>query len=180
MAFITIFQCVTLEGWIDITNIYMDAYKKRFVQFYFLLCIVVCSFFVLNLTIAVMLLKYDELDKSEKSSSHLEELRVYGKQIGQDGLPEKFTEFIIDQDNIQISAKGLKILKNQKEESFWTKMTRSSATFDDEDSYYKNPLTRVCFYIVNSPIFNGFILVVIVANTIVLSMDKYPEYDESV
>ena len=31
VAFITIFQCVTLEGWIDITNIYMDAYKKRFV-----------------------------------------------------------------------------------------------------------------------------------------------------
>ena len=59
-------------------------------------------------------------------------------------------------------------------------MIRSSATFDDEDSYYKNPLTRVCFYIVNSPIFNGFILLVIVANTVVLSMDKFPEYDEKV
>jgi hypothetical protein len=29
-----------------------------------------------------MLLKYEELDKTEKSSTHLEELRVYGKQIG--------------------------------------------------------------------------------------------------
>lgn len=59
-------------------------------------------------------------------------------------------------------------------------MIRSSAAFDDEDNYYKNPLTRVCFYVVNSPIFNGFILTVIVANTIVLSMDKFPDYDESV
>lgn len=31
VSFITIFQCVTLEGWIDITNIYMDAYNMRFV-----------------------------------------------------------------------------------------------------------------------------------------------------
>ena len=70
-AFLTIFQCVTLEGWIDITNIYTDAYQGWFVNIYFLLCIIVCSFFVLNLTIAVMLLKYEELDKSEKSSTHL-------------------------------------------------------------------------------------------------------------
>jgi hypothetical protein len=25
-AFLTIFQCITLEGWIDISNIYVDAY----------------------------------------------------------------------------------------------------------------------------------------------------------
>jgi hypothetical protein len=148
------------------------------VQFYFLLCIIVCSFFVLNLTIAVMLLKYEELDKSEKSSTHLEELRVYGNQIGKDGLPESFTNFIIDQDNIQISAKGLKILKNQKQEdNSWRQMIKSSATFEETDNYYKNPVTRACFYIVNSPIFNGFILFVIVANTVVLSMDKFPDHN---
>lgn len=70
-AFLTIFQCVTLEGWIDITNLYTDAYQGWFVNIYFLLCIIVCSFFVLNLTIAVMLLKYEELDKSDSGSSHL-------------------------------------------------------------------------------------------------------------
>jgi len=95
-AFLTIFQCVTLEGWIDITNIYEDAYQVGFVCVYFLLCIIVCSFFVLNLTIAVMLLKYEELDKSEKSSEHLEDLRVYGNEIGENGLPPDFTEFIIE------------------------------------------------------------------------------------
>jgi hypothetical protein len=101
-----------LEGWIDITNIYEDAYQDGFVCVYFLLCIIVCSFFVLNLTIAVMLLKYEELDKSEKSSEHLEDLRVYGNEIGENGLPPDFTEFIIEQDNINISPKGMKILKN--------------------------------------------------------------------
>lgn len=62
-AFLTIFQCITLEGWIDITHIFEDSYDPWFVDFYFLLCIIICSFFVLNLTIAVMLLKYEEFDK---------------------------------------------------------------------------------------------------------------------
>ena len=44
---------------------------------YFLLCIIVCSFFVLNLTIAVMLLKYEEADNAQ-DSSHDQELFDYG------------------------------------------------------------------------------------------------------
>ena len=73
-AFLTIFQCITLEGWINVCNMYEDAYDVWFVDIYFVLCIIVCSFFVLNLTIAVMLLKYEDFDKSEKGSTHLEEL----------------------------------------------------------------------------------------------------------
>jgi hypothetical protein len=127
-----------------------------------------------------MLLKYEELDKSEKSSEHLEDLRVYGNEIGENGLPPDFTEFIIEQDNINISPKGMKILKNQKEDNSWRSLIKSTATFDPEDGYYHNALTRICFYVVNSPIFNGFILFVIVLNTIVLSLDKFPEFDENV
>ena len=180
VSFLTIFQCVTLEGWIDITNIYKDAYSPHFVNFYFLLCIVVCSFFVLNLTIAVMLIKYEELDKSEKSSEHLEDLRVYGNEIGEEGLPEAFTEFIIEQDNINISPKGMKILKNQVEDNSWRKLIKVTATFDPDDGYYHNALTRISFYFVNSPLFNAFILIIIIANTVVLSLDRFPDYDDDV
>ena len=57
----------------------------------------------------VMLLKYEEFDKTEKSSTHLQDLHEYGEKIG---LPYKFVDFIIEQDNLQVSQKGLKILKN--------------------------------------------------------------------
>lgn len=30
-AFLTIFQCITLEGWIDVTNMYRNAYNQGFV-----------------------------------------------------------------------------------------------------------------------------------------------------
>jgi hypothetical protein len=96
-AFLTIFQCITLEGWIDVTNMYENAYQVWFVDFYFVMCIIVCSFFVLNLTIAIMLLKYEEADKSEKNSTHVEELYSFGDSIG---LPYKFVDFIINQESI--------------------------------------------------------------------------------
>lgn len=109
-AFLTIFQCITLEGWIDVTNMYRSAYNETFVQIYFLLCIIVCSFFVLNLTIAVMLLKYDEeseearkdLDDSEEQAVD-NELIEYGQEIN---LPEQLIEFLIEEDNLNISKKA--------------------------------------------------------------------------
>ena len=55
-----------------------DAYDVWFVDLYFLLCIVVCSMFVLNLTIAVMLLKYEEFDRQDDDSTHVKELHEYG------------------------------------------------------------------------------------------------------
>jgi len=76
--------------------------------------------------------------------------------------------------------KGLRILKNQEQESSWKQLIKSTATFDPEDTYYHWKLTRVCFYIVSSPIFNGLIIFVILLNTVVLAMDKYPDYPPEV
>ena len=64
-AFLTIFQCITMEGWTQIMNMYQDAYHDWFIALFFILCVVICSFFLLNLTIAVMLMKYEDLDKNQ-------------------------------------------------------------------------------------------------------------------
>lgn len=54
-AFLTIFQCITMEGWTGIMYNLQDAYVEFVTSIYFVLCVVVCSLFLLNLTIAVML-----------------------------------------------------------------------------------------------------------------------------
>jgi len=76
----------------------------------------------------------------------------------------------------------MKILKkkNVTEESLWVTLIKSSVTLDAEDKYYHNFVTRISFYIVNSPLFNGFIMLIILLNTVVLSLDKYPEFDVGV
>ena len=91
-AFLTIFQCITMEGWTKIMNIFEDAYSRAFVVFYFISCVIICAFFLLNLTIAVMLMKYEELDKSHSNSEHNMDLRKLGTDIK---MPKELTEFLI-------------------------------------------------------------------------------------
>jgi hypothetical protein len=175
-AFLTIFQTITLEGWIDITNIYRSAYSPGMVIMYFILCVVVCSMFVLNLTIAVMLLKYDEFEQQNESDEKDQDIREYGERIG---LPFKFIDFVLEQDGLHISAKGAKLLGNSSADSdFWRSTLISEVRPNVDHWYYQNCFTRTFFYIVSSPLFNGFITLIIVWNTIVLAMSKYPEWDD--
>jgi hypothetical protein len=110
-ALMTIFQCITMEGWTKIMNIYEDASTAWFVNMYFILCVVINSFFLLNLTIAVMLMKYEELDKNQSANSkHQEELKQIGQEIK---LPIALTHFLIQQDSIQIQSGAGKMLKDE-------------------------------------------------------------------
>lgn len=86
-----------MEGWTKIMNIFEDAYVRWFVQLYFVMCVVICSFFLLNLTIAVMLMKYEELDKNQANSKHNEELKQMGQQIK---LQPELTKFLIETDGL--------------------------------------------------------------------------------
>lgn len=64
-AFLTIFICTTMDGWTRIMNIHQDIYNSVFVHSFFIICIWICSFFILNLTIALMLMKYEQVDQKQ-------------------------------------------------------------------------------------------------------------------
>lgn len=91
-AILTVFQCITMEGWTHIMNMFVDSYLGPVVNVYFISCVVICSFFLLNLTIAVMLMKYEELDKNQTNCKHNEELRQLGLSIK---LSEPMIDFLI-------------------------------------------------------------------------------------
>ena len=67
-AFMTIFICTTMDGWTKIMGLHTDIYSPTFVHFYFITVVWICSFFILNLTIASMLMKYAEVDKAAEES----------------------------------------------------------------------------------------------------------------
>jgi hypothetical protein len=60
-AFLTIFVCTTMDAWTQIMAIHEDIFSQMFVIWYFILCIIICSFFILNLTIALMLMQYQKV-----------------------------------------------------------------------------------------------------------------------
>jgi tRNA C32,U32 (ribose-2'-O)-methylase TrmJ len=109
-----------------------DAYLSIFVDFYFIICVVVCSFFLLNLTIAVMLMKYEELDRSQENSKHKEELRRLGESIN---LPKRLVEFMIKEDKIQLNDLTKRMLR--QEDSFIKQLFAPNRFyFDKGDHYY--------------------------------------------
>lgn len=54
----TIFICTTMDAWTNIMAIHEDVFGETFVISYYILLVVICSFFILNLTIALMLMQY--------------------------------------------------------------------------------------------------------------------------
>ena len=99
-AFLTIFQCITLEGWTEIMYMMQDAYQKYITAIYFLLAVVIWAFFLINLTIAIMLKNYDELDKNEKNTTHQADLIEMGMNTK---LPSRLIYFIVTEENLIVN-----------------------------------------------------------------------------
>ena len=115
-AFLTIFQVTTMEGWTNIMYIYQNSYSLYITPLYFILLLLICSFFILNLTIAIMLDKYEEISNAQGDEGMVSELIEYGQQAG---LPDTLTEFLITQD---ITVKK----KKKSEEDEWEKSFKAS------------------------------------------------------
>ncbi|KAM8889241.1 voltage-dependent T-type calcium channel subunit alpha-1G isoform 4-T4 [Synchiropus picturatus] len=72
-AWIAIFQVITLEGWVDIMYFVMDAHS--FYNFiYFILLIIIGSFFMINLCLVVIATQFSET--KERESQLMKEQRV--------------------------------------------------------------------------------------------------------
>ena len=51
-ALLTVFQVMTMDGWTVMMNFYENAGSQSFSWIYFISCVIICSFFILNLTVA--------------------------------------------------------------------------------------------------------------------------------
>ena len=78
-AWLTIFQCVTLEGWTPIMYMAMDAVTGWSV-IYFLLLVFTGGFFLLNLALAVITEVYDEENTDAKEQETSEEIEKEAAQ----------------------------------------------------------------------------------------------------
>ena len=92
-ALLTIFQCTTLQGWTDIMYIMQDAHSAWFASIYFPLVIIICSFFIMNLTVAVMLENFSRINKSTDSLKKKAKSILKGHDIDPDTVAKKIRQF---------------------------------------------------------------------------------------
>ena len=80
-AFLTIFQSITMEGWTDIMYLCQDAVHPLLASLFFILLVVFGSFFLLNLTLAVICEEFhmeeNEINQQEVQVVNRTEVRDY-------------------------------------------------------------------------------------------------------
>lgn len=154
-AFLTIFQVTTMEGWTNIMYIYQNSSSQFITPLYFIFLLLVGSFFILNLTIAIMLDKYEEISEAQGDQEMVHELIEMGRQAG---LPQELSEFLITQD---ITVKKKKENKENWKANLKSKLYENfiydSEVIIPNTKYHSYKIIRFFFLLVEAPLFNSFI-----------------------
>lgn len=67
-----ILQCITLEGWSDLMYMFMDSENDWLPPLWFIILVIFGNYFLLNLTLAVILTKFNEARSEIRLQQQLE------------------------------------------------------------------------------------------------------------
>eukprot|EP00931_Biecheleriopsis_adriatica_P023690 TRINITY_DN14902_c0_g1_i1.p1 TRINITY_DN14902_c0_g1~~TRINITY_DN14902_c0_g1_i1.p1 ORF type:complete len:2368 (-),score=487.75 TRINITY_DN14902_c0_g1_i1:53-7156(-) len=162
-SFLVVFQSVTLEGWSDVMQMVQDAQSTAFGFIYFMLLILIGSFFLINVILAIIWdafcgVEYDKKkEEAEKDEASDEKDDSGSKQHNDEDLQQRS---LTCKDRLRI-------------------LTLERGSLDPE----KNPLPDSDYAIVQWArrvathyIFNGVIMFLIGLNVLLLSLDTYPRH----
>lgn len=165
-----------------------DGYSKWFGSMFFSILIIICSYFLLNLTVAVMLDNFSQLSRRDNEVEELIEdyyFNHFKTKYAAEGKPTP--EAIADLPPLDIERvrkqikeamaqrkKKRKLTCRQKIVQICQKSIYKNMPQMPKDKYYEKKFKRWTYMIVNIPAFNTFIYGCILANTVILAMDRYP------
>ena len=179
-ALLTVFQCLTLEGWVNVMNNFQDAYDKYFTAIYFIALVLVCSLLLINLIVAVLLDKLRENQIESHSDDKYEELVQELVDLGFSKTPENdkktaddplkdmgCAEFLISHElNLLKSKEGTSKMQFIKDScSYFFKNPKITYP---KGGYFQKCIVKCIYYLVNHPLFHLLIFISIIVNTIIL------------
>uniref|UniRef100_A0A158QEI6 EF-hand domain-containing protein n=1 Tax=Hymenolepis diminuta TaxID=6216 RepID=A0A158QEI6_HYMDI len=196
-SMLTVFQCITMEGWTDIMSSTDYAFGNRFNFYYFLTLIVLGSFFMLNLVLGVLSGEFaKERERVEKRRAFLKLRRQQQTERELDGYIEwihKAEEVILAEE--QTSAEDrLRILRARKR---LDKLNKSEKVYIDKDvegldlndkrrwaalrsGFCCRLLKRIrckCRVLIKSQAFYLIVLTVVFLNAICIAIEHYGQPD---
>jgi hypothetical protein len=162
-AFLTIFQCATLEGWSNIMYMIQSGQNYYSAAIYFLSLVVILNYFVINFTVAIMM---EGCRSSQMDHDPIDDLKVKTLSSGKT-------------DSIQLNiAKKLKKLKKFFKKSKFIKRVEPYL-----DIHRKNKFSYWAYVIINQPLFDFLIYFFIMVNICTLAstndLDFYPKQGSS-
>ncbi|XP_046597260.1 muscle calcium channel subunit alpha-1 isoform X2 [Neodiprion lecontei] len=183
LAMLTVFQCVTLEGWTNVLYDIEDAMGNSWQWIYFISMVILGAFFVMNLILGVLSGEFSKEREKAKARGDFHKLRE--KQQIEDDL-RGYLDWITQAEDIEPEAEEPQLMQDGKpkqqnemesidqlegdedvqQESFWTKKKRDLERVNRR-------MRRACRKAVKSQVFYWLIIVLVFLNTVVLATEHY-------
>ncbi|KAM0735591.1 Voltage-dependent calcium channel type D subunit alpha-1 [Formica fusca] len=182
LAMLTVFQCVTLEGWTDVLYHIEDAMGSSWQWIYFISMVILGAFFVMNLILGVLSGEFSKEREKAKARGDFHKLRE--KQQIEDDL-RGYLDWITQAEDIEPETDepkqdGKTKLQNEiestdqlegdeegiQQESAWKKKKRDLERVNRR-------MRRACRKAVKSQVFYWLIIVLVFLNTGVLATEHY-------
>uniref|UniRef100_A0A1Q3G4E2 Voltage-dependent L-type calcium channel subunit alpha n=2 Tax=Culex tarsalis TaxID=7177 RepID=A0A1Q3G4E2_CULTA len=184
LSMLTVFQCVTLEGWTDMLYYIQDAMGSTWQWVYFISMVILGAFFVMNLILGVLSGEFSKERTKAKNRGDFQKLREK-QQIEEDlrGYLDWITqaEDIDPENEAKIIQEGKTMIMNEIDSSdnlgedgevqqeMW--FTRKRKSMDRVN----RRLRRACRKAVKSQAFYWLIIVLVFLNTGVLATEHYQQ-----
>uniref|UniRef100_A0A3P8VJK9 Voltage-dependent N-type calcium channel subunit alpha n=1 Tax=Cynoglossus semilaevis TaxID=244447 RepID=A0A3P8VJK9_CYNSE len=172
-AILTVFQCITMEGWVDILYNANDASGNTWNWLYFIPLIIIGSFFMLNLVLGVLSGEF------AKERERVEKRQEFLKLRRQQQIERELTgylEWICKAEEVMLAEED----KNAEEKSMdGSPFARASVkSKNDNSSYFRRKEKRIRFTIrrlVKSQSFYWTVLCLVGLNTLCVAIVHYDQ-----
>ncbi|KAL3982073.1 Ion transport family protein [Acanthocheilonema viteae] len=181
LAMLTVFQCVSLEGWTDVMYWVNDAVGREWPWIYFITLVILGSFFVLNLVLGVLSGEFSKEREKARARGLFQKFRE--KQQLEEDL-KGYLDWINQAEDIEPVNDD----EQEDEQQFNGEELDEEAdekTDDSRPSWWKKRLRRMqklnrrcrrgCRRLVKSQTFYWLVIILVLLNTLVLTTEHYKQ-----
>nr|AAO83839.1 voltage-dependent L-type calcium channel alpha-1 subunit isoform b [Lymnaea stagnalis] len=188
LAMLTVFQCITMEGWTTVLYDVNNALGNEWPWIYFISLIIIGSFFVLNLVLGVLSGEFSKEREKAKARGDFQKLRE--KQQLEEDL-RGYLDWITQAEDIDPEV------EDENEEGATPRHSKITSDIDSEDKVEEGEnveiqqswlqqkrlhlqklnrrYRRFCRRIVKSQAFYWGVIVLVFLNTVVLTSEHYKQ-----
>ncbi|XP_028900764.2 muscle calcium channel subunit alpha-1 isoform X2 [Zeugodacus cucurbitae] len=186
LAMLTVFQCVTLEGWTDVLYNIQDAMGSTWQWIYFVSMVILGAFFVMNLILGVLSGEFSKERTKAKNRGDFQKLREK-QQIEED--VRGYLDWITQAEDIEPDVDGSLMqdgkTKQANETNSMDQMEEECQEIQTTESWWRKKkkdidrlnrrMRRSCRKAVKSQAFYWLIIMLVFLNTGVLATEHYDQ-----
>ncbi|VDO45409.1 unnamed protein product [Haemonchus placei] len=180
LAMLTVFQCVSLEGWTDVMYWVNDAVGREWPWIYFVTLVILGSFFVLNLVLGVLSGEFSKEREKARARGLFQKFRE--KQQLEEDL-KGYLDWITQAEDIdpvndeqeeepQATATGEEVDEEGEDRTEETRPSKWRSRIKQFEKTNRR-CRRACRRLVKSQTFYWLVILLVLLNTLVLTSEHY-------